>query len=33
MPHVIHGSERRPLVPGRLLFDEADQLSVIVPAS
>ncbi len=33
MPHVIHGSERRPLVPGRLLYDEADQLSVIVPAS
>ncbi len=33
MPHVILGSERRPLVPGRLLYDEADQLSVIVPAS
>jgi len=33
MPHVIHGSERRPLVPGRLLYDEADQLSVVVPAS
>ena len=33
MPHVIHGSERRPLVAGRLLYDEADQLSVIVPAS
>ena len=33
MPHVIHGSERRPLVSGRLLYDEADQLSVIVPAS
>jgi len=33
MPHVIHGSDRRPLVSGRLLFDEADQLSVIVPAS
>ena len=33
MPHVIHGSERRPLVPGRLLYEEADQLSVVVPAS
>jgi uncharacterized 2Fe-2S/4Fe-4S cluster protein (DUF4445 family) len=33
MPHVIHGSERRPLVPGRLLYDEADQLAVVVPAS
>ncbi len=33
MPHVIHGSERRPLVSGRLLYDEADQLSVVVPAS
>ncbi|MEI7744907.1 MAG: ASKHA domain-containing protein [Chloroflexota bacterium] len=33
MPHVIHGSERRPLVSGRLLFDEASQLSVVVPAS
>lgn len=33
MPHVIHGSERRPLVPGRSLYDEADQLSVVVPAS
>jgi uncharacterized 2Fe-2S/4Fe-4S cluster protein (DUF4445 family) len=33
MPHVIHGAERRPLVPGRSLFDEADQLSVVVPAS
>jgi len=33
MPHLIHGSQRGPLVPGRLLFDEADQLAVIVPAS
>jgi len=33
MPHVIHGSERRALVPGRSLYDEADQLSVVVPAS
>jgi uncharacterized 2Fe-2S/4Fe-4S cluster protein (DUF4445 family) len=33
MPDVVHGSERRPLVPGRLLFDDADELSVVVPAS
>lgn len=33
MPHLIHGSERRPLQPGRLLFDEADELAVAVPAS
>lgn len=33
MPDLIHGSERRPLVSGRLLYDEADQLSVVVPAS
>jgi uncharacterized 2Fe-2S/4Fe-4S cluster protein (DUF4445 family) len=33
MPHVIHGSERRPLVPGRSLYDEADQLDIVVPAS
>jgi uncharacterized 2Fe-2S/4Fe-4S cluster protein (DUF4445 family) len=33
MPDVIHGAERRPLVPGRSLFDEADQLAVVVPAS
>jgi uncharacterized 2Fe-2S/4Fe-4S cluster protein (DUF4445 family) len=33
MPDIIHGSERRPLVPGRLLFDDAADLSVVVPAS
>ena len=33
MPDVVHGTERRPLVPGRLLFDEAAELSVVVPAS
>ena len=33
MPELIHGHERRPLVPGRTLFDEADELSVVVPAS
>ena len=33
MPHVIHGSDRRLLEPGRLLFDDADELSVVVPAS
>ncbi len=33
MPDVVHGSERRPLVPGSLLFDDADELSVVVPAS
>jgi uncharacterized 2Fe-2S/4Fe-4S cluster protein (DUF4445 family) len=33
MPDVVHGTERRPLVPGRLLFDDADELSVVVPAS
>jgi uncharacterized 2Fe-2S/4Fe-4S cluster protein (DUF4445 family) len=33
MPDVVHGSEHRPLVPGRLLFDDADELSVVVPAS
>jgi uncharacterized 2Fe-2S/4Fe-4S cluster protein (DUF4445 family) len=33
MPDVVHGTERRPLVPGRLLFDEAGELSVVVPAS
>jgi uncharacterized 2Fe-2S/4Fe-4S cluster protein (DUF4445 family) len=33
MPHVVHGSERRPLEPGRSLFDEADELSVMVAAS
>ena len=33
MPDVVHGSERRPLEPGRLLFDDAAELSVVVPAS
>jgi uncharacterized 2Fe-2S/4Fe-4S cluster protein (DUF4445 family) len=33
MPNVLHGSERRPLEPGRLLFDDAAELSVVVPAS
>ena len=33
MPDVVHGTERRALVPGRLLFDEAAELSVVVPAS
>lgn len=33
MPDVVHGAERRPLVPGRLLFDEAAELAVVVPAS
>jgi len=33
MPDVVHGTERRPLVPGRLLFDDAAELSVVVPAS
>ena len=33
MPEFIHGSERRPLVPGQSLFDVAAELSVVVPAS
>ena len=33
MPDVIHGHERRPLVRGRSLFDEADELALVVPAS
>ena len=33
MPDLIHGSERRPLEPGHLLFDDAAELSVVVPAS
>ena len=33
MPELVHGGERRPLVPGRVLFDEAAELSVAVPAS
>ena len=33
MPEFIHGSERRPLLPGQSLFDVAGELSVVVPAS
>ncbi len=33
MPDAIHGRERRPLVAGRSLFDYADDLAVLVPAS
>ncbi|HYN68984.1 MAG TPA: 2Fe-2S iron-sulfur cluster-binding protein, partial [Candidatus Eisenbacteria bacterium] len=33
MPDVIHGTDRRPLVLGRSLFDYADEVSAAVPAS
>ncbi len=33
MPDFVHGSERRPLVPGQTIFDVAGELSVVVPAS
>ena len=33
MPDIIHGSEHRPLEPGRSLFDDAAELAVLVPAS
>lgn len=33
MPEFIHGSERRPLMPGQSLIDVAGELSVVVPAS
>lgn len=33
MPAIVHGADRRPLVPGRTLFDEADELALMVPAS
>ena len=33
MPDFVHGSERRPLEPGQLLFDVAGELSVVVPTS
>ncbi len=33
LPDVIHGTDRRPLVPGRTLFDYADEVSAAVPAS
>ncbi len=33
MPVVIHGTEHRPLIAGRTLFDYADEVSAAVPAS
>lgn len=33
MAEVIHGTDRRPLVAGRTLFDYADEVSAAVPAS
>ena len=33
MPAVIHGTEHRPLVVGRTLFEYADEVSAAVPAS
>lgn len=33
MPALPHGSARGPLVPGRTLFDAADELALMVPAS
>ncbi|MHB8892720.1 MAG: ASKHA domain-containing protein [Candidatus Limnocylindrales bacterium] len=33
MPDLVHGSERRTLEPGHLLFDDAAELAVVVPAS
>ncbi len=33
MPEVIHGTDRRALVPGRSLFDYADEVSAAVPTS
>ena len=33
MGDLIHGGHRRPLAPGRSLFDYADDLAVVVPAS
>ena len=33
MPDVIHGTEHRPLVAGRTLFEYADEVSAAVPAS
>ncbi len=33
MPEVIHGTERRPLVTGKSLFEYADEVSAAVPAS
>jgi uncharacterized 2Fe-2S/4Fe-4S cluster protein (DUF4445 family) len=33
VPEIIHGVERRPLEPGKTLFDYADEVSVAVPQS
>lgn len=33
MAQIIHGTDRRPLEPGRSLFDYADEVSVAVPQS
>ena len=33
MFHVIHGTDRRPLVLGRTLFEYADEVSAVVPTS
>ena len=33
MPDVIHGTDHRPLVEGRTLFEYADEVSAAVPAS
>jgi len=33
MPDLHHGPDRRPVVPGRTLFDDADELALMVPAS
>jgi uncharacterized 2Fe-2S/4Fe-4S cluster protein (DUF4445 family) len=33
LPEVIHGTEHRALVPGRTLFDYADEVSAAVPTS
>ena len=33
LPDVIHGTDHRPLVVGRSLFDYADEVSAAVPAS
>lgn len=32
-PDLVHGGHRVPLVPGRTLFDAADELELVVPAS
>jgi uncharacterized 2Fe-2S/4Fe-4S cluster protein (DUF4445 family) len=33
VPDLVHGADRRPLVEGRSLFDEAEELAMVVPAS